>query len=237
MKKQIALAALLCACAALQAQAGFIPEDCSFFDSTCEWRNKNRAKEHAEKMAREAERLEWVKRKDPNWQESERIRAEEAVIRKLPEAERFRLWAERKKAEAEKKEADRLRSKQEYEARQKVERVADEARKLAQQEAMDLAKKRRQDERDQQAASDARQEQLDRIAATKAAAKEADRKTRCLDDYKNPKIGMPITRWQDCITAMRVTGQVNKADGVATQYVGGGYWANVMNGLVVAWGR
>lgn len=228
---------LFVACVAAQAQDTFNPETCMFYDATCEWRNKEREREHAAKIARETERLEWVKKKDPNWQESERIRAEEAEIRKLPEAERVRLRNERKNAEAEKREAERLQRTQEYEARQKVQREADDARKLVQQEATDIAKKRRQDELDQQAASDARHEQLEQIAATRAAANEADRKARCLDDYKSPKIGMKITRWQECVTPMRVSGQINKADGIATQYVGAGYWANVMNGLVVAWGR
>lgn len=235
--KQLTMAALLAACVSAQAQETFTPEKCMFYDSTCEWRNKERGREHAAKVAREAERLAWVKKKDPNWEESERIRAEEAEIRKLPEAERFRLWAERKNAEAEKKEAERLRSNEAYEAQAKQRREAEDARKQAQVEAMEQARKRRQDERDQQAASDAKQEHLDRIANARAAAKESDKKNLCLGDYKSPKIGMPITRWQECIAAMRVMGQVNKSDGVATQYVGGGYWANVMNGLVVAWGR
>lgn len=123
----------------------------------------------------------------------------------------------------------------------------------AQYEA-DLAAERTKREQDQEAnaAARARQDAAQladqRKWQTKADADEkayalgeakatAAAKAKCGADYKAPRIGMPITRAQECVTSMRVTAQLNRADGVVTTYQGGGAYFHVMNGLIVSWGR
>lgn len=98
----------------------------------------------------------------------------------------------------------------------------------AEQYARQLAEQRRR-----QAIEDA-QDRADEQRASKAAAAA---KAKCGADYKAPRIGMPITRAQECVTSMRVTAQLNRADGVVTTYQGGGAYFHVMNGLIVSWGR
>lgn len=81
---------------------------------------------------------------------------------------------------------------------------------------------------------------IDRATAErehKAASREAALKASCGTDYKAPRIGMSIDRAQQCVTVMRVTGQLNRADGVITTYQGGGAYFHVMDGRIVAWGK
>jgi Rps23 Pro-64 3,4-dihydroxylase Tpa1-like proline 4-hydroxylase len=87
--------------------------------------------------------------------------------------------------------------------------------------------KREQDERDREYAAEIKN----------AADNEAKRKALCGLDYRNIQIGMQITRAQQCVANFKITGQLNRADGVVTTYHSGRFYAHVMDGKIVAWGK
>jgi len=128
-------------------------------------------------------------------------------------------------------------------ARQREEerKAADAERKAAWQEELRVRREREEAERQ------ARQEQLDREAeaerraeakaAKVAADKEAARKASCGADYRNIRVGMAITRAQECVANFKLTGQINRADGVVSTYQAGRMYAHVMAGKIVAWGQ
>lgn len=86
-------------------------------------------------------------------------------------------------------------------------------------------------------AEEAAEEKRERIAQKKRDAQISDQKARCGDDYKTPRIGMTVDRIRDCVAPVKLTSQINRADGVASVYVYGSLWANVMGGKVIAWGK
>jgi hypothetical protein len=91
-----------------------------------------------------------------------------------------------------------------------------------------------------EAQSRARLEELERTEkreAAKASKATAAKKAACGADYMRVRIGMDVARVQQCVTSMRVTGQIQRADGVLTTYAGGGAFFHVMNGRIVAWGQ
>lgn len=151
----------------------------------------------------------------------------EAIRRRFAEeARRHAEQAVLLKAEADRYEAERAAEtakRQEAEARRKEVQAAIDARRKADAE---------------QAKAERDYEERQAELATRAAArKEANTRAVCGSDYRNPRIGMRIDRAQQCVTAMRVTGQINRADGVVTTYQGGGAYFHVMDGLIVAWGQ
>lgn len=77
------------------------------------------------------------------------------------------------------------------------------------------------------------------IAAADKRTSQAEKtkKIQCGGDYKVPRIGMTIERAQQCVSPMRVTAQVQRADGVLTTYAGGDAYFHVMDGRILAWGR
>ncbi|WP_200227843.1 hypothetical protein [Rubrivivax gelatinosus] len=120
---------------------------------------------------------------------------------------------------AEAERADRDRKRQEDQARWTAERQAREAEtaaEVARQEAADRAER----------AAEARA-QAKAVAAKRAA---------CGADYLAPRIGMPIDRALQCVGAFRLQGQINRADGVLSTYLGARRYLHVMDGRVVAWG-
>lgn len=86
----------------------------------------------------------------------------------------------------------------------------------------------------------AEQEEIERAEAARvkqAETSKASGKAKCGDDYKNPHIGMPIDRVRACVTAVKMTAQLSRADGVVTTYEGGGAYFHIMDGRVVSWGK
>lgn len=147
--------------------------------------------------------------------------AREVAARKQQQADLQRamqqIERERATAEAEanaKKSLDNARAKVEHDARRAAEREA-----MLRAEA-------------QVRAHEQEEERAHRAAVTAA-------KTKCGADYKRPAIGMPIERVRQCVAeSIRVTGQLNRADGVVTTYTSNnGWFFQVMNGRIVAWGR
>jgi len=83
----------------------------------------------------------------------------------------------------------------------------------------------------------AAQEAAEAAADRHAAKLEADRKAKCNDDYKKPRVGMTIERVKECVsTAFKVAGQTNTGQGVVTTYRAPGGYLNVIDGKVVQWG-
>ena len=124
-----------------------------------------------------------------------------------------------------------------YEAAQVVERE-EQARKQAR-----WAAERAQQRAEQEARESAYARQLEtenRAQASsdrKAATATLDRKAKCGNDYKAPRIGMAIDRVKECVTAVKLTSQLNRADGIVNTYEGGNAYFHVMDGRVVSWGK
>lgn len=167
-------------------------------------------------------------------------------------------YARRKKAEEEARlQAEELRSQREEqrridEALAKLHAV--EQRKLsdernAQREASIARQEHERNDAEaafkaRQAAEKAEQERQEEAEARAERAEEKRRsariaalKARCGGDYKNLRIGMPVERVQECISPVKLSSQINRADGVVSVYVFGDLWVTVMSGRVVAWGR
>ena len=106
--------------------------------------------------------------------------------------------------------------RREKEAAATVRREREEQTKQAEQEAIE---KREADE-------------TRRIATAVAAGK-----AKCGDDYKSPKIGMSIDRVRACVTPVKLKGQLNRADGVVSTFVGGNAYFHVMEGRIISWGK
>lgn len=115
-------------------------------------------------------------------------------------------------------------------AERELKQAADQARWAAERREREAAV----------AAEVARQEAADRAerkAEAQARSKTvAERKAACGADYLTPRIGMPIDRALQCVGAFRLQGQINRADGVLSTYLGARRYLHVMDGRVVAWG-
>lgn len=85
----------------------------------------------------------------------------------------------------------------------------------------------------EQEAIEKREADTARRTATAIAAGRA----KCGDDYKNPKIGMSIDRVRACVTPVKLKGQLNRADGVVSTFVGGSAYFHVMEGRIISWGK
>ena len=131
-----------------------------------------------------------------------------------------------------------------------VERAAQERREadLAKQEKVEADKLEQEqyllqwkaDQAKKQAAlnaAHAHEEKRERSESKRRESVESEAKSRCGADYKTPRVGMTIDRVRACVGPVKVTGQVNRADGVATQYTYGSLWINVLHGYVISWGR
>lgn len=80
-------------------------------------------------------------------------------------------------------------------------------------------------------------EKQEAAAARRTAIAVAAGRAKCGDDYKNPKIGMSIDRVRACVTQVKLKGQLNRADGVVSTFVGGNAYFHVMEGRIISWGK
>lgn len=108
----------------------------------------------------------------------------------------------------------------------KSERLAAQNRAIAAQRAIDAEKHKAE-----MAAQSAR------FAADDAAQARRDAALRkaCGKDYMAPRIGMPIKRALQCLGEFRVSGQVNRKDGVLTTYVNDDAMLQAIDGKLVGW--
>lgn len=125
----------------------------------------------------------------------------------------------------------RQEEQQEKQRAQEAERQAQADARAAEWREKEAARKAEMAR--QQAIADKREAAQEKAAAEKQAAL----KERCGRDYKNPTIGMSIDRAQECVARLRLTGQVNRTDGVVSIYEAGTLQAHVINGRIVAWGK
>lgn len=154
---------------------------------------------------------------------------------KIPadECAAFNAAEDRKKAFAAKAEASRVENAR-VESQREADRAAEQARLKSeyaarkQADELALAKRQQEFEREQavQTANDRR-----------AEARRTQVKQMCGADYMTPSIGMSIGRAKECLGRMKLTGQINRKDGVVSTYVGATGYLHVMDGRVVAWGR
>lgn len=209
MKKKIALV-MLATTLSLPAFAENEQEQsgCLFLDREC------LAKEKIQQRKAERERQETARRDKYLHGKSQReAEREEEVRLKVEQAAQARREAE------EQKQAKAEDERQKREAKYQQMR-ADQARQQAEIEAEAAAEERR-----------------DRASKKKRDADVAELKARCGSDFKTPSIGMAIGRVQECVGPVKLSGQVNRPDGVASVYTYGPLWVNVMAGRVVAWGQ
>ena len=140
------------------------------------------------------------------------------------------------KKEKDRKEHEELVARNsEFEAQQK-------AKEEAWQQKIDQQKAEREKEaaeaEDRQRKADEEWDRQDQSRQKKAAAAVAEKKKQCGDDYQTPKIGMAIERARQCVGNIKMTGQLNRADGVVSTYeIRGKLYLHVMNGRVVSWGK
>lgn len=151
------------------------------------------------------------------------------------ECEAMRKYFAEKEASKAKRDREAALNQAAYEAERQT---AEEARR-AKIAAMQAAREQESQRQSAQLARvrekiDAEERAEERLAQKATAA----RKAQCGPDYKAPRIGMSIDRAQQCVAAMRITGQINRADGVLTTYqTNTGAFFHVMDGRIVAWGR
>lgn len=146
------------------------------------------------------------------------FRAEVDRDRKYAEERRIRLESQREES------ARRtLKRQQEQRAISEETRQKWEAQRQAEQEAS----KRETEE----------YERRDRAARKLADAREQAIKDKCGADYRQAKIGMSITRAQECVGKFRMTNQINRADGIVSTYQTAGMYINVMDDRIIAWGK
>jgi hypothetical protein len=149
----------------------------------------------------------------------------------------LRRLAERDAAAAAESDKRSAASNARYEKAQALRREKQEAQRL-EQEAQ--AAKWREEADARKAEADRqreREEQIEARSAKAAAAKETQRKQACGDDYRNIRVGMPIERAKACVANLRLTGQINRTDGVVSTYQAGRLYAHVINGKIVSWGQ
>jgi len=117
----------------------------------------------------------------------------------------------------------------------KAERLA--ADKKEREDRHELEKQKNQTLAQQWALDDAKRDKEERQQQAKQQALQADLKRRCGDDYLAPKIGMTATRLSECVPALKLYSQLNRADGVVSIYTGRGLMVHLLGGQVVAWSR
>lgn len=170
----------------------------------------------------------------------EKIQQRKAEHERQETARREKYLQEKAQRESERAEEVRLKVEQSEQARREVEeqkqvKAEDERQKReAKYQQMKADQARQQAEIEAEVVAE---EGRERAAKKKRDADVAELKARCGSDYKTPSIGMPIMRVQECVGPVKLSGQVNRPDGVASVYTSGALWVNVMAGRVVAWGK
>lgn len=205
----VGLACLLFASAVLaDDQSGEEKSDCFFLDTMCKYYERVKKREAAQKKYDAEQRERWAREKASR-EEASMVAAEEHRKRQA-ELEEARAVARQMEAEE--------RERRDREAKERFD--AEQAKRKAEQDAMDAEEERRE-----------RAERKKRETAV------AEAKARCGRDYKTLTVGMRIERAQECAAPLKLTGQVNRPDGVASIYTAGELWAAVMDGRIIAWGR
>lgn len=182
--------------------------ECFFLNREC------LSKERIQRRKDEQERQNSTRRKEYLEEKSRRNAEREEDIRRRVEqsAQATRDAAEQRQVKAE--EESRLQDEKSQQ------RQAERAKRGAEMDAENLA-----------------YEKQEQAARRKRTAVEEQVKATCGGDYKTPSIGMDLQRVRQCIGPVKLTGQVNRSDGVASVYTYGALWINVMSGRVVAWGK
>ncbi len=181
---------------------------CFFLDRECLAKEKIQQRKAEREQQESARREKYLQGKS----QREAERAEEVRLKVEQAAQTRREAEEQKQAKAEEERKQREVKYQQIKA--------DQARQQAEMEAEAAAEERQQ-----------------RAAKKKRDADVAELKVKCGGDYKTPSIGMTIGRVQECVGPVKLSGQVNRPDGVASVYNYGPLWVNVMSGRVVAWGQ
>lgn len=124
-------------------------------------------------------------------------------------------------------------------AQEEKQRVRNEeaAERHRQWELAEQERKKEQAER--QAKSDAEYARYQKEEARReklAAEQTKAKKERCGNDYGIPRIGMTLSRAQECAGTFKLKGQINRADGIVSTYTGSGKYLHVMDNRVVSWG-
>lgn len=120
------------------------------------------------------------------------------------------------------------KAKQDAKEKQQAEWAADYAKRKAEDDARQAEYKRQSEANDRRYAA----------AEKKAATEVSVRKEKCGDDYKAPRVGMLIDRVRECVTTLKIEGQLNGPNGLVTTYRGGGGSVfHVIEGRVVGWSR
>jgi hypothetical protein len=140
------------------------------------------------------------------------------------------------------------KSRAEAEAQRLMFERADAAR--AEEEKKRLIAKEEQRKRDEQYRIEYQKEEAERKAhqaawqkeqddfERKARQKKAQQKKVCGDDYHKPRIGMTLERAKLCIGDIKMSGQLNRADGVVSAYeIPDILYMHFMDNVVVSWGR
>lgn len=132
------------------------------------------------------------------------------------------------------RDAENLRIEEERKEQARIRQAAEKQRWNAAEEERRLQAEASQK---RMAAESAAEEKQERIQAKKNADVVAAQKAQCGDDYRAPRIGMTLARAQQCVAKLRLTSEINRADGVVSTYTSGGMYLHVMQGKVVSWGR
>lgn len=149
------------------------------------------------------------------------------------------IFQSHKQQRADEKEAQELkyqRGRQDDAAYQKEKQEAKEKR---QAEWAAARVKREEEDRARMAkrnADDEAEAKVQAAADRKAAVAASDLKARCGTDYKKPYIGMTLARVQECVTPLKLEGQLNGANGIVNTYRGGGgSLFQSIDGRIVHW--
>lgn len=128
----------------------------------------------------------------------------------------------------------------EIEEAEEAKRIAAELEATRRAEEEKLARERkiqREKEEREEEARWAREEAAERTRQKKAAAELAAKKASCGDDYGRIVVGMTLARVEQCVGKFTLYGQISREDGVVSQYQRGRIYMNVMDGIILTWGR
>ncbi len=156
---------------------------------------------------------------------NEKIQTANTMYEALREENRTLVQQRRELAQAEEK-----RKQEEQQARWEKE---EQERQLAIQKQNEEYQRELAREGRQQVAAQKQR----RVQQAKVVAEQKTLQQVCGNDYKALRIGLPLFRANQCYGKFVLRGQINRADGVISTYVHGGTYANVMNGLIVSWGK
>jgi flagellar biosynthesis GTPase FlhF len=137
-----------------------------------------------------------------------------------------------------------VKARQEQYLQEQRRRMAEQNEEKARQEAIreENSRKYREEQQEKNRIAQERferelkeEEAQERAAQKAAAARENSMREKCGADFRQIRIGMTLSRAQQCVGKFILKSQINRADGVVSTYANGATYINVMDERIVSW--